>query len=212
MANFKEPGNDTVFLRKFSTSAVVGPDRWHSYYATQPVEINIEISKKRRIVKTRGDDNVDNSIRYDILEAAVSKAIDSHGNFGSLPQLVNLVRETTNNQENVVPQDTIVITVRLPKSLLLTDGIGYSVVQRFNTHSGSSRWALPSSKQFMISHCLFVENLHLSCVIGMLSQERPEKQAIIINLWLYNDKSELLEKVTDELWAHVRSMNIVSSI
>jgi len=209
MASFKKPGNDVVFLRRLSTRAVVGLDRWHNP-DIQPVEIDIEISKKRRIVKNRGDDNVDRSVRYDILEAAVCKAITSHGNFESVHQFANLILRTTNDQENIVPQDTIVVTVRLPKALLLTDGIGYSLVQRFNTHSGTSLQALPSSRHVLVETCAFVKNLRVSCVIGMLSQERPEKQALIVNLWLHEMELETLEMVTEKLQHHVRALNNVS--
>lgn len=209
MTTLKRPRHDTVFLRKLSTRAIVGPDRWHNRHI-QPVEISIEMSKKERIVTRAGDDNVDISIRYDMVEAAVSKAITSKATFDNLPQLVEAIYQATDAQINVACSVTIAMTVKLPKGLLLTDGVGYSTVWESTASLSLSESFCPATGRPIANTCVFVENLRASCVIGMLAQERPESQAVIINLWFYNEDYRVLETVLQELSEYVIVLSKVS--
>lgn len=107
-------------------------------------------------------------MHYGVLAKNLRKA--SSNQWGSLDDLVHLVRETVSNTPpglDIVEQS--IVEVKLPKASLMGEAVVYSVL--FPSEGSASR-------------ILHLQNLCIPTLIGVNANERLAKQKLVVNVWI----------------------------
>jgi FolB domain-containing protein len=184
---------DVVFVRNVAIQAKVGLDCWQRE-KNQPAILSLRISTsiKNAGVSDSIDDTLDYRKVYKFLTSLDGKEFSGISHLG----------QTICAWSGLNPNDHKMIqcTVELPKALLHSEGISFKCGTRIITTEGSPSWHNSSNQ-------LSIQNLRISCIIGIGAHERIHKQPVVVNLNLEEPKEENLKNLA----AHLGSVYEVGS-
>jgi dihydroneopterin aldolase/2-amino-4-hydroxy-6-hydroxymethyldihydropteridine diphosphokinase/dihydropteroate synthase len=179
--------DDCIFLRNLHLSAIVGEDAWGREGKIQPVIVSLQLRKN--IYAAGQSDNINDTVSYGQMCKEIMEVVEVQnklGGFGSMDNLCNSIKELAVQWGGTA----IYIRVLLPKaSLHASGGIGLELIRSLPLHP----------KQVTMSY--LVNDLKLSCIIGVNAHEHLTKQVVIVNLQLAStqyrlDYKRLTEDVT----------------
>lgn len=173
---------DTISLRNFHMTAVIGPDAWNRPGKSQPIVLTLKLLIDTTSAGT--SDEIAHTFSYGQMCKDVT--VLSDGYFRSVDDLTShLVRIAVDKNW---PGESLQISLVAPKALLRVEGgLGRDVMLRKQcAESGSTKqqvWGLER-------HAWLVEKLEVACIIGVNSHERLEKQRVTINLEILGERGK----------------------
>jgi dihydroneopterin aldolase len=164
--------SDRITVQNLQVTANAGTDVWGRKKA-QPALITVTVTLAQQFASASSTDTVDNStIHYGTL----SKAVKAHlqelsSTWISTAHVLYSIHNTVANVADRTPFFAIETSICLPKASMFGDAIVYS----------ESR---TSKDEFGMSSVLHLRNIRIPCVIGVNSNERLQKQPVVVNLWV----------------------------
>lgn len=165
---------DTITLRNFHMTAVIGPDAWNRPGKSQPIVLTLKL-----LIDTTSagsSDEIAHTFSYG--QMCKDATLLSDGHFRNIDELtINLVRIA--HAKNW-PGESLGISLVAPKALLRVEGgLGREVMLRKKwVESGAGKEQIWGWER----HAWLVKDLKLACIIGVNPHERLEKQQVTINL------------------------------
>jgi len=156
---------DKVVLKGIKFEAAVGLDAWHRPGKTQPVELELHLSRPGGLEAAAREDSVNYTIDYGKLYKSL-KAVVFDKKFESVTKFSQAIRAS-------LPEvSSWFISVVLPKGILTANnGIQF-------TWSSESEDGSPTS----VIQNMVIRDLECRCVIGVNSHERLEKQKLQVTI------------------------------
>lgn len=176
---------DTISLRNFHTTAIIGPDAWNRPGKLQPVVFTLRLQFDTTSAGT--SDEIAHTFSY----GQMCKDIDilSEGHFRNIDDL-------TTNLVNIAlaknwPGESLRISVVAPKALLRVEGgLGREITVR-------KQWVESKAVKQQVwdleRHAWRVTGLKVACIIGVNPHERLEKQQVTINLEILGERGKAEE-------------------
>ncbi|CAD6574683.1 MAG: trifunctional dihydropteroate synthetase [Alectoria sarmentosa] len=165
---------DTISLRKFHMTAVIGPDAWNRPGKSQPILLTLKLLIDTTSAGT--SDEIAHTFSYG--QMCKDATLLSDGHFRSIDELTtNLVGIALAKNW---PGESLQISCVAPKALLRVEGgLGREVTLR-------KQWIGSQTTRQQIwgweRHAWLVKELKVACIIGVNPHERLEKQQVTINL------------------------------
>jgi FolB domain-containing protein len=159
---------DVIFVRNISIHALIGEDCW-ARKKPQPAVVSVKVYTD--ISKAGATDQIHDTLDYRIINNAVNR--HDGGTFFSIGELTQTVAVTVKEGfgSRVARCE---VDVQLPKGVLQAQG-GVRLQMAVNQVS-----ALPQlGREFKR---LSVEELWVSCIIGIGEHEKKEKQPVVVTL------------------------------
>jgi len=161
---------DYIFLRNLQLSAIVGEDAWGREGKIQPAVISLRLRKN--IDAAGQSDNINDTVSYGQICKEIMGVVEAQnkkGGFGNMDDLCNSIKELAVEWGGT----TIYIRLVLPKaSLHASGGVGLELDRSQPFHPGQ------------VTMNYLVNDLRVSCIIGVNAHERLTKQVVIVNLQL----------------------------
>ena len=161
--------SDTVYLRNLRLNAAIGPDRWHRPGKEQPVILSLRLT--HNLVNAAAKDDVDKTLNYGVLCRKVTKHISENTGKWALHECAHEVGKTAvgwAGKDADGELREVKVDVLLPKGALRVEG-GLQV----------EVWMHGDD---IVARALVVKGLSVSCIIGVNTHERVEKQMVMIDL------------------------------
>lgn len=165
---------DTISLRNFHMTAVIGHDAWNRPGKLQPIVLTLKLLIDTTSAGT--SDEIGHTFSYG--QMCKDAIVLSGAHFRSIDELTtNLVRIAFAKNW---PGESLQISLVAPKALLRVEGgLGREVTLR-------KQWIESGAPKQQIwictRHAWLVKELKLACIIGVNPHERLEKQQVTINL------------------------------
>ena len=165
---------DTISLRNFQLTAVIGPDAWNRPDKLQPILLTLKL-----MIDTTSAGSSD-EIAHTFSYGSICKdaTVLSGGHFRSIDELItNLVSIALAKKW---PGEGLQVSLLAPKALLRVEGgLGREVTLRKQTvKSGAAKQQIWGWER----HAWLVKELKVACIIGVNPHERLVKQQVTINL------------------------------
>ena len=186
------PYLDTISLRGFHTTAIIGPDAWNRSGKAQPLVLSLFLTMDTS--SAGASDDVSCTFSYGQMCKDVIARVGGR-DFHNIHHLTYEIAELANTW----PGETLKITVIAPKALLRVEGgLGRNLVlRRRDIGQMNSLWDVSS-------HEWFIQGLNIACIIGVNEHERLEKQMVNIRLKMMggSDQEQYKNWVggEDEIW------------
>jgi len=166
---------DTIYLRGFQLSAVIGPDAWNRPGKPQPITLFIQLQLDTSSAST--SDDITHTFSYGHICKDVTAKLDGKV-FPGLNDLVVGIADLAKNW----PGEILKVQAVAPKGLLRVDeGYAREVLLRrvevIDRGFGHLQWRVDTLGWF-------IKGLKLACIIGVNPHERLEKQNVCIDLKL----------------------------
>lgn len=164
---------DTIYLRNFQLSAVIGPDAWNRPDKPQPIVLSLQLQIDT--TSAGSSDDLRSTFSYGQICKDVTAKLDGKA-FTSIDHLTSDLAGLADNW----PGETLKLQAMAPKGILRVEGgFGREFFLRrvetqihgwktLNWHVGSHEWV--------------IKGLKLACIIGINAHERLEKQNLSIDL------------------------------
>ncbi|KAK8215723.1 Dihydroneopterin aldolase-domain-containing protein [Phyllosticta capitalensis] len=177
-------GADKVAVRNLSLVANAGFDIW-GRMKEQPLQVSVTLALRSPFNSAAKDDKVDSStVHYGTLSKTVLSAISKASSGGWLDDwtlgsvisaaIVEAVPETNKTLESSA------IDVCFPKGSTLGTGTGASwkIFYRPPNQIDDERTLVK------VAPCVYLRDVHVPTLIGVNSNEREKKQAVVLNVWI----------------------------
>lgn len=166
---------DTIYLRDFQLSAVIGLDAWNRPGKSQPITLSLQLQLDTSSAST--SDDITHTFSYGHICKDVTANLDGKI-FHSLNDLVIGITDLANNW----PGEILKVQAVAPKGVLRVDGgYGREVVLRrvevIDKGFMHLQWRVDTLGWF-------IKGLKLACIIGVNPHERLERQNVCIDLKL----------------------------
>lgn len=165
---------DTISLRNFHMTAIIGPDAWNRPDKSQPIMLTLKLLIDTTSAGT--SDEISHTFSYGHI--CKDATVLSGGHFLSVDELItNLVSIALAKNW---PGEGLQISIVAPKALLRVEGgLGREVTLRKQlVESGAAKQQIWCWER----HAWLVKDLKVACIIGVNPHERLEKQQVTINL------------------------------
>lgn len=166
---FQQRWSDKICVQNLDVVVNAGTDVW-GRQKSQRARVSVTLTLKHRFASAASTDSVDQStVHYGTL----SKAIQTHVNENNerWRSTYDLVGDLKSRVRNVAgsTMGAVEVDVFYPKGSMFGDGVGYnfSEVPSENIHTP----------------ILYLQNVRIPCIIGVNSNERLQKQPVVVNLW-----------------------------
>ena len=165
---------DTILLRNFRFSAVIGPDAWSRLNKPQPIVLTLKLLFDT--TSAGASDEIAHTFSYGQMCKDVTVLSDSH--FSSIDELIDHLVSIASAKS--WPGESLQISLVAPKALLRVEG-GLSreltLQKRWHEIGGSQ-----SAAWHWVRHAWLIKQVKVACIIGVNPHERLEKQQVSINL------------------------------
>ena len=176
---------DTISLRNFHTTAIIGPDAWNRPGKSQPIVLTLKLLFDTTSAGT--SDEIAHTFSYGQMCKDITTL--SEGCFRNIDDLTsNLVSIALAKKW---PGKSLQISVVAPKALLRVEGgLGREVTVR-------KRWTESKAVKQVVwdleRHAWRVTGLKVACIIGVNPHERLEKQQVTIDLEILGESGKAEE-------------------
>lgn len=173
---------DTISLRNFQMTAVIGPDAWNRPGKTQPIVLTLKL-----LIDTTSagaSDEIAHTFSYGQMCKDVSLLSDGH--FHSIDDLTsNLERIATAKHW---PGERLQVSLVAPKALLRVEGgLVHEVALR-------KQWIQKGTAEYQTwsleRRAWLVKKLKVACIVGVNPHERLEKQQVTISLEILDEQGK----------------------
>ncbi|KAF2032831.1 hypothetical protein EK21DRAFT_98661 [Setomelanomma holmii] len=160
---------DKIMVQNLEVTVNAGTDVW-GRKKKQRALISVTITLDRKFESASATDTVDNStVHYGILSKAIQARLQDDGWLSTGAMSESLVA-TVKKVAGSTPIYAIETNIFYPKGSMFGDGVSHSLSV---TEAASAR-----------SNVLYLRNLRIPCLIGVNSNERLQKQPVVVNLWI----------------------------
>lgn len=162
---------DHIHITNLSVHAPLGASRWpkpSAHSSAQPIIISVSVPLS--LYRAGSSDSLDDSLNYSTLCKTVEKVARRQGGFACAEHLAETIAEDCFAAFRTVYQ--ITVRVKKPHALLHADSAGVEIVRK----RGEKKFGADK---------LFVENLSVSCIIGINAWERVDTQVVKLNLEMH---------------------------
>lgn len=163
---------DKIVVRNLEVTINAGTDVW-GRKKKQRALVSVTVTLANEFASAASTDSVDGStIHYGTLSKAIQAQFDSPGsNWISASELSNSIIATANKVAKATPIYGITTDVFFVKGSMFGDGAG----QVFSVRNRS---------EGLHSNAMYLKDVRIPCVIGVNSNERLQKQPVVVNLWV----------------------------
>lgn len=182
--NFLVP-MDTILLRNYHTTAIIGPDAWNRPGKPQPIVLTLKLLYDT--TSAGNSDEIAHTFSYGQICKDIATLSDGH---------YRSVDDLTSNLGSIAvaknwPGESLRILLVAPKALLRVEGgLGREITLRKQWIEGN---AVKKQVWDLERHAWLVTGLKLACIIGVNPHERLEKQQITINLDILGERGKTEE-------------------
>ncbi|KAF2712698.1 hypothetical protein K504DRAFT_452851 [Pleomassaria siparia CBS 279.74] len=165
---------DKITVSNLSVTVNAGVDAW-GRPKEQRALVTVALTLGKTFKSAAAADSLDAStVHYGLLAKEIRRSIDSDRNPGHLSTggLAIGIHDCAIKTSDKAPLAAVEVDIFYPKASMLGDGVGF----RYNV-------ALPTQLSSME---LYLRNIRIPCIIGINSNERQQKQPLVVNLWLEN--------------------------
>ena len=176
---------DTITLRNFHMTAIIGPDAWNRPGKSQPIVLTLKLLFDTTSAGT--SDEIAHTFSYGQMCKDITTLSDGH---------YRNIDDLTSNMVNIAlaknwPGESLRISVVAPKALLRVEG----GLERELTLR--KQWieslAVKQEVWDLERHAWRVRGLKVACIIGVNPHERLEKQQVAINLEILGERGKAEE-------------------
>lgn len=169
---FQSGQHDKITVQNLQVTVNAGTDVW-SRKKTQPALISFTVTLAKQFVSASSTDTVDNStVHYGTLSKAVQTRLQERSStWLQMASLSDEIYNTVLNVADQTPVHAIDTSICLPKASMFGDAIVYTISKTCNRTVGDSS-------------VLHLRNIRIPCIIGVNSNERLQKQPVVVNLWV----------------------------
>ena len=163
---------DKIVVRNLQATANAGIDAW-GRKREQPILVTVTVSLGQSFSSAAAADSLDNStIHYGILSKKIRSAINSIPPQDHLQTdaLAMLIDDEVRQVAGKTPLASTEVDIFYPKASRYGDGAGF-------------RYSI-SYLHAPFSMVLYLQNLRVDCIIGINSNEKIQKQPVVVNLWV----------------------------
>ncbi|KAH7067138.1 hypothetical protein FB567DRAFT_541831 [Paraphoma chrysanthemicola] len=163
---------DKIMVQNLEVIVNAGTDVW-GRRKKQRALISVTVTLDKQFMSASSTDTVDDStIHYGILSKAIQARL-GNDNWMSTGQLSDSLVASVKEVASSTPIYAIDTYVFYPKGSMFGDGAGHnlSIIEV----SGGSH---------LRSDVLYLRNIRIPCLIGVNSNERLQKQPVVVNLWV----------------------------
>jgi dihydroneopterin aldolase len=194
---------DKILVQNLEVTVNAGKDVW-GRKKKQRALISVTVTLEDKFASASSTDTVDNStIHYGILSKAIqARFAADHQEWMSTSQLSSSIAESVRTVAGSTGIHAIETNVRYLKGCMFGDGAGHITSK--------------IEKMDMCSSVLYLHNVRIPCLIGVNSNERLQKQPVVVNLWIDGvDGSRIddypeLESLLFSVCARKRVANIIA--
>ena len=163
---------DKIIIRNLEVVVNAGTDVW-GRKKKQRALISVTVTLNKEFASASSTDSVDSStIHYGALSKEIQSQFEgASATWVSAADLSSSVSKAVLKVAKATPVYGIQTDVFFPKGSMFGDGAG-QVISARNTTDG------------LHSHALYLKNVRIPCVIGVNSNERLQKQPVVVNLWV----------------------------
>jgi dihydroneopterin aldolase len=163
---------DKITVQNLEVVANAGLDAW-GRKKTQRAFVTVTLALSKHFETAAKADALDNStVHYGKLSKDIQAAVQAEKNWLSTFDFASRIEKRaleTAGQTNIFSSE---VNVFYPKGSLLGDGAGHA------------RLAIDEEDGTFISPVLYLQNLRIPCIIGVNSNERLQKQSVVVNIWI----------------------------
>ncbi|KAF2786201.1 hypothetical protein K505DRAFT_380419 [Melanomma pulvis-pyrius CBS 109.77] len=168
----KEDVTDKITVRNLEVTANSGVDAW-GREKEQRALVTVTLTFGQSFASAAAADSLDGStVHYGILSKEIRSSIDSNRSAGHLGTgaLSNHIHARALHTADKAPLASVEVDIFYPKGSLLGDGAGFRQCISYPNESASL--------------VLYLQNVRVPCIIGINSNEREQKQPVVVNLWV----------------------------
>lgn len=173
---------DTISLRNFHMTAIIGPDAWNRPGKPQPIVLTLKLLFDT--TSAGSSDEIAHTFSYG--QMCKDIATVSNGHYRNIDDL-------TSNLGSIAlakdwPGESLQISLVAPKALLRVEGgLGREITLRKQWIEGK---AVKQQVWDLERHAWLVTGLKVACIIGVNPHERLEKQQVTINLEILGERGK----------------------
>jgi dihydroneopterin aldolase len=162
---------DKIIVQNLEVVVNAGKDVW-GREKSQRALISVTVTLNQEFASASNTDTVDDStIHYGILSKAVQAQLKSvSSSWLSTAALSNAIADSVRKVAGSTPIYAVETNVCYIKGSMFGDGAG--MITSSIEHAGPQ------------SHVLYLRNVRIPCLIGVNSNERLQKQPVVLNLWV----------------------------
>jgi dihydroneopterin aldolase len=162
---------DKILVQNLEFTVNAGKDVW-GRKKKQRALISVTVTLEDKFASASSTDTVDNStIHYGILSKAIQARFAANDQeWMSTSQLSSSIAESVRTVAGSTGIHAIETNVRYLKGSMFGDGTG-QITSKIE-------------KTDMCSSVLYLHNVRIPCLIGVNSNERLQKQPVVVNLWI----------------------------
>jgi dihydroneopterin aldolase len=163
---------DKIMVQNLEATVNAGTDVW-GRQKVQRAFISVTVTLGHHFESASTTDTVDAStIHYGILSKAIQADVQgSKSEWASTHSLSAMIGQSVAKVAGSTPIYAIETNVCYLKGSMFGDGAGYT----------TSKIIQGSDVQ---SHVMYLRNVRIPCVIGVNSNERLQKQPVVLNIWI----------------------------
>jgi dihydroneopterin aldolase len=163
---------DKIIVQNLEVTVNAGTDVW-GRQKVQRALISVSVTLGHQFASASTTDTVDAStIHYGILSKAIQADVQSSkSEWASTHSLSAVIGQSVEKVAGSTPIFAVETNVCYVKGSMFGDGAGYT----------TSRIIQGADVQ---SHVLYLRNVRIPCLIGVNSNERLQKQPVVLNIWV----------------------------
>lgn len=176
---------DTISLRNYHMTAIIGPDAWNRPDKLQPIVLTLKLLYDTTSAGI--SDEIAHTFSYGQMCKDIATLSDGHySNIDDLTSTLGSIALAKN-----WPGESLRISLIAPKALLRVEGgLGREITLQKQCIEGK---AVKQQVWDLERHAWLVTGLKLACIIGVNPHERLEKQQVTINLEILGERGKTEE-------------------
>jgi dihydroneopterin aldolase len=168
--------SDHIKVQNLQITVNAGVDAW-GRPKTQPALLTVTLHLDKPFDSAAQADSLDSStVHYGQLSKQIKSAVVDSDTHLETRGLTNLILESVLGTAGKTELRGLEIDIQYPKASLLGDAAGYLYGAYTPPHK--------SADEFALSKVLYLRNVRIPCIIGVNSNERKQKQPVVVNLWI----------------------------
>lgn len=161
---------DKILVQNLAVTVNAGKDAW-GRKKKQRALISVTVTLENNFASASATDTVDNStIHYGILSKAIQALFADENKEWTTSELSSSTVQCIRSVAGPTGVHAVETDVRYVKGSMFGDGAGYST----STAIGVD----------LCASVLYLQNVRIPCLIGVNSNERLQKQPVVVNLWV----------------------------
>jgi dihydroneopterin aldolase len=175
---------DRITVRNLEVTVNAGVDAW-GRPKEQRALITVDLTLSASFQSAATADSLDGStVHYGILSKEIRSLIANNQSIGHVRtgEMSTYIHARALQTADKAPLASVDINIFYPKGSMLGDGAGF---RQSIAYPGKST-----------STVLYLQNVRVPCVIGINSNERKQKQPVVVNLWIECIAAERADEYT----------------